>query len=94
METIEYKVGSKKKELTIIDLGWQDFCKSTDIGIKIQNPNGSQFTDMANFVMLYTGKKDQDMMDWKESCKDQKEFIDEVTLGFIAITKYLQAKKK
>tara|TARA_R100001530_G_scaffold16465_1_gene14467 strand:+ start:585 stop:869 length:285 start_codon:yes stop_codon:yes gene_type:complete len=94
MEKIEYKVGSKKKELTIIELGWQDFCKSTDLAIKISNPNGSQFTDIANLVMLYTGKKDQDMMEWKNSCKTQADFVNEVSEAFLAITKHIESKKK
>ena len=89
MEKIEYKVGSKKKELAIIELGWQDFCKSTDLAIKISNPNGSQFTDIANLVMLYTGKKDEDMMEWKNSCKNQAEFVNEVSEAFMAITKHI-----
>ena len=94
MEKIEYKIGSKKKELTIIELGWQDFCKSTDLAIKIDNPNGSQFTDIANLVMLYTGKKDQDMMEWKNSCKDRASFINEVGGAFSAIVDHIQSKKK
>tara|TARA_Y100000310_G_scaffold276403_1_gene293505 strand:+ start:223 stop:507 length:285 start_codon:yes stop_codon:yes gene_type:complete len=94
MEKIEYKVGSKKKEIEIIELGWKDYCKSTDIGFKLQNPNGSIFTDMTDFVMLYTGKKDQDMMEWKSSCKNQAEFNDEIALVFAEITKYLTSKKK
>ena len=94
MEKIEYKVGSKKKELTVIELGWSDFCKSTDLAIKISNPNGSQFTDIANLVMLYTGKKDQDMMEWKNSCKKQADFVNEVSEAFLAITKHIESKKK
>ena len=94
MEKIEYSVGSKKKELTVIELGWSDFCKSTDLAIKISNPNGSQFTDIANLVMLYTGKKDQDMMEWKNSCKNQAAFVNEVSEAFLAITKHIESKKK
>ena len=94
MEILKYKVGSKKKEIEIIELGWKDYCKSTDIGFKLQNPNGSIFTDMAEFVMLYTGKKEQDMMDWKSACINQAEFNDEIALVFTEITKYLNSKKK
>ena len=94
MEKIEYKVGSKKKELTIRELGWQDFCKSTDLAIKISQPNGSQFTDIANLVMLYTGKSEQDMMTWKNSCKNQAEFVNDVSEAFLAITKHIESKKK
>lgn len=94
MEKLEYKVGSKKKEIEIIELNWDDYCKSTDLGIKIQNPNGSQFTHIANFVMLYTGKKPDDMMTWKDSCKNQAEFNEEIALVFSAITKHMEDKKK
>ena len=94
MEKIEYKVGSKKKELVIIELGWQDFCKSTDLAIKISQPNGSQFTDIANLVMLYTGKSEQDMMTWKNSCNNQADFVNDVSESFLAITKHIESKKK
>jgi len=94
MEKIEYKVGSKKKELVIIELGWQDFCKSTDLAIKISQPNGSQFTDIANLVMLYTGKSEQDMMTWKNSCNNQADFVNDVSEAFLAITKHIESKKK
>ena len=86
MEKLEYKVGSKKKEIEIIELNWDDYC--------IQNPNGSQFTHIANFVMLYTGKKPDDMMTWKDSCKNQAEFNEEIALVFSAITKHMEDKKK
>ena len=95
---IEYKIanGSKTetKELTLVDLPWNQFCKAADLGLKVSQPNGSQFSDMANFVMLYTGKKDQDMMKWKNSCKAQADFINEVSEAFLAITKHVESKKK
>ena len=98
MQTIEYKIKigkkSESRKLMIIDLKWKDFCKSTDLAIKISNPNGSQFTDIANLVMLYTGKKDEDMMKWKDSCKDQADFINEISEAFSAITKHIESKKK
>jgi len=98
MQTIEYKIKkgnkSEKRELQLIEIGWSEFCKSTDLAIKISQPNGSQFTDIANFVMLYTGKSEQDMMSWKNNCKNQADFINEVSEAFFAISKYVESKKK
>ena len=98
MNKIEYKIRKGKKselrEINVIELDWQDFCKSTDLAIKMNTPNGSQFTDVAAFVMLYTGKKDQDMMEWKNSCKNQADFINEVSEAFHAIITYVKSKKK
>ena len=94
MGKIEYKFGSQKKEITVLELSWKDYCKSTDLGFKLQNPNGSAFTDMTDFIMLYTGKKEQDMVKWKESSKSLADFNDEVTQCFIAITDHLKSKKK
>ena len=44
--------------------------------------------------MLYTGKSDQDMMNWKNNCKNQADFINEVSEAFFAISKYVESKKK
>ena len=95
---IEYKIpnGSKTetKELTLVDLQWKDFCKVADLGLKVSQPNGSQFSDMANFVMLYTGKNDEDMKKWQNSSNSQTGFINEIGIVFQAISDYMQSKKK
>ena len=98
MEKIEYKIGKGKKaitkEIAIKNLNWKEFCKSTDLAIKIQNPNGSQFSDIATFVQLYTGKTEEDMMSWMNACNGQAEFTDEVAIVFYAIAEYIESKKK
>ena len=95
---IEYKIanGSKTetKELTLIDLQWKDFCKVADLGLKVSRPNGSQFTDMADFVMLYTGKNNEDMKKWRDSSNSQTAFINEIAIVFQAISEYMESKKK
>ena len=73
MNKIEYKTQvngkSVTKEVGLIDLNWQDFCKATDLAISLENPNGSQFTDVSQLVQIHTGKTDQEMMEWKNSCR-------------------------
>ena len=95
---IEYKIanGSKSetKELTLIDLQWKDFCKVADLGLKVSRPNGSQFTDMADFIKLYTGKSDEDMKKWQDSSNSQTAFINEIAIVFQAISEYMESKKK
>ena len=95
---IEYKIanGSKSetKELTLIDLQWKDFCKVADLGLKVSRPNGSQFTDMADFIKLYTGKSDEDMRKWRDSSNSQTAFINEIAIVFQAISEYMESKKK
>ena len=95
---IEYKIanGSKSetKELTLIDLQWKDFCKVADLGLKVSRPNGSQFTDMADFVMLYTGKSSEDMKKWRDSSNSQTAFINEIAIVFQAISEHMESKKK
>ena len=95
---VEYKINngskSENKELTLVDLQWKDFCKVADLGIKVSQPNGSQFTDMADFVMLCTGKSDEDMKKWRDSSNSQAAFINEVAIVFQAISDYMQSKKK
>ena len=98
MEKIEYKIQkngkSVTKELGLIELNWQDFCKATDLAIKLEKPNGSQFTDVSQLVQIHTGKTDQEMMEWKNSCNNQAEFINEVALVIQEISKYYESKKK
>ena len=98
MQTIEYKIQKGKKEekrqLDLIDIGWSEFCKSADLSIKISMPNGSQFTDISNFIMLHTGKSDKDMMDWNNSCKNHPDFMQEIMEAFEAISKHLEKKRK
>tara|TARA_Y100000310_G_scaffold51840_1_gene47719 strand:- start:856 stop:1152 length:297 start_codon:yes stop_codon:yes gene_type:complete len=98
MVKIEYKIknGSKSetKELTLVDLPWNQFCKAADLGLKVSQPNGSQFSDMANFVMLYTGKNDEDMKKWRDSSNSQTDFINEIATVFKEITDFMQSKKK
>ena len=94
----EYKInnGSKSetKELTLIDLQWKDFCKVADLGLKVSRPNGSQFTDMADFIKLYTGKSDEDMRKWRDNSNSQTAFINEIAIVFQAISEYMESKKK
>ena len=98
MNKIEYKInnGSKSetKELTLVDLQWKDFCKVADLGLKVSRPNGSQFTDMADFVMLYTGKNNEDMKKWRDSSNSQTAFINEIAIVFQAISEHMESKKK
>ena len=95
---VEYKIpnGSKTetKELTLVDLPWNQFCKAADLGLKVSQPNGSQFSDMANFVMLYTGKNDEDMKKWQDNSNSQTAFINEIAIVFQAISEYMESKKK
>ena len=95
---IEYKIAngtkSETKELTLIDLQWKDFCKVADLGLKVSRPNGSQFTDMADFIKLYTGKSDEDMRKWRDSSNSQTAFINEIAIVFQAISEYMESKKK
>tara|TARA_Y100001963_G_scaffold157825_1_gene255235 strand:+ start:1555 stop:1848 length:294 start_codon:yes stop_codon:yes gene_type:complete len=95
---LEYKIKENgknvKKELHLIELGWEDFCKSTDLAIKISQPNGSQFTDIAKLVMLYTGKTSDDMTAWRNSHSHQADFINDVVEAFKTITKHIESKKK
>ena len=95
---IEYKIanGSKSetKELTLIDLQWKDFCKVADLGLKVSRPNGSQFTDMTDFIMLYTGKNNEDMKKWRDNSNSQTAFINEIAIVFQAISEYMESKKK
>tara|TARA_R110000824_G_scaffold126240_1_gene285694 strand:- start:1478 stop:1771 length:294 start_codon:yes stop_codon:yes gene_type:complete len=95
---IEYKIanGSKSetKELTLIDLQWKDFCKVADLGLKVSRPNGSQFTDMTDFIMLYTGKSGEDMRKWRDNSNSQTAFINEIAIVFQAISEYMESKKK
>ena len=98
MDKIEYKIKinnkTETKEITLVDLSWDDFCKAADFGLKISTPNGSQFTDMANFVMLYVGKSEEEMKQWRDSSNCQTDFINEISLIFQAITVHMQSKKK
>ena len=98
MNKIEYKIKvngkSVTRDLSLIDLNWQDFCKATDLAIKLEKPNGSQFTDVSQLVQLHTGKSDIEMMEWKDSCNNQTDFINEVALAIQEISKYYESKKK
>ena len=95
---VEYKIpnGSKTetKELNLVDLQWGDFCKVADLGLKVSQPNGSQFSDMAHFVMIYSGKSDEDMKKWRDNSNSQTAFINEIAIAFQAISDYMQSKKK
>ena len=98
MNKIEYKIKvngkSVTRDLSLIDLNWQDFCKATDLAISLENANGSQFSDISKLVQLHTGKSDQDMMEWKDSCNNQTEFINEIALVIQEISKHYESKKK
>ena len=98
MNKVEYKIKvnnkTETKELTLVDLQWDDFCKVADLGLKASRPNGSQFSDMANFVKLYTGKNDEDMKKWRDNSNCEADFINEICIVFQAITDYMQSKKK
>ena len=95
---IEYEIanGSKTetKELTLVELQWKDFCKVADLGLKVSRPNGSQFTDMTDFIMLYTGKSGEDMKKWRDNSNSRTAFINEIATVFQAISEYMQSKKK
>ena len=98
MEKIEYKIkkGSKTetKELVLVDLQWNDFCKVADLGLKVSRPNGSQFSDMANFFMIYTGKSEEDMKKWRDNSNSHTAFINEIAIAFQSVADYMQSKKK
>ena len=98
MNKIEYKIiingKDVNKEIGLIELNWQDFCKATDLAISLENPNGSQFTDVSQLVQIHTGKTDQEMMEVKNSCNNQAEFINEVALVIQEISKHYESKKK
>ena len=59
---IEYEIteGGKsvKKEITIRDLTWGEFCKAGDIAVGLQDGSSkSYFSDIATLIMIYTGKR-------------------------------------
>ena len=98
MNKIEYQIEINKKtetkELVLVDLQWKEFCKAADLGIKVSVPNGSQFTDMANFVMLCTGKNDIEMKKWRDDSNSHSDFINEIAIVFKEISDFMQSKKK
>ena len=98
---IKYTVGEGKKavekSIEIInpdDLGWAEYCKTMDIEIKLANPNGSQFTDVANIVQIYTAKSNIEMRDWSKKCETKADFIAEIGAVFSRILKEIESKKK
>tara|TARA_Y100000310_G_scaffold294749_1_gene325458 strand:+ start:1016 stop:1312 length:297 start_codon:yes stop_codon:yes gene_type:complete len=98
MGKIEYKIkkGSKSesKELILLELNWGDFCKSTDLAIKCENPNGEQFTNVSKLIQLHTGKTDQDMMEWKNKCDSHVDFLNEIIIVMRTISEHYESKKK
>ena len=98
MDKIEYKItqGGKsvKKEISLVELDWSAFCKTADLRIKLENPNGQQFTNVAQLIQVYTVKSDQEMLDWKSGCEDQVAFMNEVASVMNDITDHINSKKK
>ena len=95
---IEYKVSvnNKKvaKSLELVELGWQDFCKSTDIAVQMASSPDSQFSNVALMVQIYTGKSEADMLNWLKLSNSKAEFIDDVSAAFKAIMASQDSKKK
>ena len=97
MEKLDYKVKVGKKTETksveLVDLNWNDYCRTTDLAIQLSLSKSPSFSDIGKLIQIYTGKSDQDMMDWKNSINDNGEFINEMSAVFTAITSHHQKKR-
>jgi len=95
---IEYEVSVNNKKVTktleLIELGWRDFCKSTDIAVQMASSPDSQFSNVALMVQIYTGKSEDDMLNWLNLSNSKAEFIDDVSAAFKAIMASQDSKKK
>ena len=95
---IEYEVNVNKKKVTktieLVELGWKDFCKSTDIAVQMATSPESQFSNVALMVQIYTGKSEDDMLAWLRVSNSKAEFIDDVSAAFKAIMESQDSKKK
>ena len=95
---IEYEVSINKKKISksleLVELGWKDFCKSTDIAVQMATSPESQFSNVALMVQIYTGKSEADMLNWLKSSNSKAEFIDDVSAAFKAIMASQDSKKK
>ena len=102
MTTIKYESrdGKKavKKEIEIIEPKWDDWVESTELQMKIirntSKDDSYQFTDMSKFVMIYTGKTEEEMTDLKNKCDNNVLFINDIFSMFTAIVEYTTSKKK
>ena len=95
---IEYEVIINKKKVTktleLVELGWKDFCKSTDIAVQMATHPDSQFSNVALMVQIYTGKSEDDMLAWLRASNSKAEFIDDVSAAFKSIMASQDSKKK
>ena len=95
---IEYEVIVNKKKATksieLVELGWKDFCQSTDIAVQMATSPESQFSNVALMVQIYTGKSEDDMLAWLKASNSKAEFIDDVSAAFKAIMASQDSKKK
>ena len=91
---IEKGKKSIKKTIDIVDLSWNDFQRSSDISIKLLKPNGDLFKLTSDFVQIYTGKTDEEMIEWAKSCENYREFHQEIFQIGQAIMQNNNAKKK
>ena len=98
MDKIEYKVKEGKKSveksIELKDLSWSEWCKAQDISFMLQNPNGSMFTNIANYVQLYTGKTEPAMLEWRDSFDFYGDFQSELITIAREIGNHLSKKKK
>ena len=95
---IEYEVSVNNKKVTksleLVELGWKEFCRSTDIAVKMASSPDSQFSNVALMVQIYTGKSEGDMLNWLKASNSKSEFIDDVSAAFKAIMASQDSKKK
>ena len=95
---IEYEVNTNNKKVTksleLVELGWKEFCKSTDIAVQMASSPDSQFSNVALMVQIYTGKSEDDMLNWLNLSNSKAEFIDDVSAAFKAIMASQDSKKK